>query len=126
MALQLYAWVFAPSYNQSNSVEFLSIGDNEPYTIPTVDFLPVFSIISNYTDETGAYPEYWDFNNPNYFAYSFFQYDERNETPVTVIDGIPCLDFIKQNTDFTEQEIVQFKRELVIADAMICPNTTSF
>ena len=59
---QGYALLFTPSYNQTQSVDFLSRKNNEVYTVPTRAFLPTFLIYAIDLEGTIQYmPEFVDY-----------------------------------------------------------------
>ena len=58
VTFQIYAWMFAVDYRSEIEVTYLSRKDNETYTIPTTQFLPMFEIVDYYG--TGMEdPKYW-------------------------------------------------------------------
>ena len=50
MMVQMYAWAFQPSYNETISETYLARDAVERYTISTNDFIPFFNIIENAKD----------------------------------------------------------------------------
>ena len=47
VGIQLFAWVFKPSFNQTFAVEYLPRKSNSTYTIPIRQFIPSFSVFND-------------------------------------------------------------------------------
>ena len=68
VGVQLWAWMFAPKYNQALEKNFVSRGEEESYTVLTSLFLPIVGVVMtpNVDDESQ-----YDFNNLEYFDIGF-------------------------------------------------------
>ena len=53
IAVQLYAFCFSPSYNQTLSTGYLSNKSDEVYNKPLTSFLPTFAVGAQFTDDDG-------------------------------------------------------------------------
>ena len=122
--IQLYSWIFHPSYSQTISISYLGRKQDEPYKIPVQRFLPTFAIITVVDDESEEGKK--DFNNPNWFTWNVTQHTEDGPSDGVLIDTVLCENLINSWTDITEDERDSFLRELVFPEKMLCPNTTGF
>ena len=110
--VQMYAWLFQPSYNQSVEKTYLNRNANSTYSVPIQSFLPTFTIGSTVG---GA------FNPSEYFSWSYYQVNYFDSTP---IEAVLCNDLI-ESWQLSEDELNDMRTELIYDDYMLCPNVTS-
>ena len=119
--IQLYAWIFEPSYNQQITKSYLSRNDNVTYTIPTQTYIPMFAITTQDPSQARAL-----YNDREYFSWQFNQIEIIGKTHIsTPIEAVKCNDLINSWTDLSEDERNDLKDELFYQNSMICPNTTT-
>ena len=119
--IQLYAWIFQPSYSQTTSIGYLGREEDKPYEIPVQRFLPTFAIATEIYDESYTL----SFNNPDWFTWNITQYTEDGPLDDVILDTVLCKDLINSWTDISEDERYSFLGELLFPKNMLCPNTTS-
>lgn len=112
IAMQLFAWVFAPEYNQSLSTTYLSRSDITGYYMPLSTLMPTFAIVDR--DNLTA-------NDKTYFDFGFRQQIEGG--PTEEISAILCKDWVDQTDTLTEAEKDAFRAELRYGEWLLCPDT---
>ena len=123
IGMQLFAWLFQPSYNDSFSVGYLSREAYTTYDIPVSQFLPTFAIVSNYY--TGVSPADWVVNDNTTFTW-YFDQQISSDILLPPIAAVSCVELISNMQDLEEQERESILNEIFYKEFMLCPNVTSF
>ena len=60
VSIQIFAWLFKPSFSQTFAVEYLPRKSNTTFTVPLKEFIPSFSVY-NYDTDVETY-DVWENN----------------------------------------------------------------
>ena len=98
VCMQLYAWAFKPSFNQSISVWYMNKDHGESYQIPLTTFLPSITVCNN----RNAIKQHIvsECNDPKYWTIQFMQRYTGHQN--IKYEAIPCTDLINSWTDIDQ------------------------
>ena len=119
ICLQLYAWLFQPSYDQLLGVSYLKPDSKEIYTVSVMKYLPTFVLQSGGDAEKGE--RSWNDSTLNTWTWSQGT-DIHNRT---ILSTVPCQDLINSWTYLPEAERAIYLNELPYPFSL-CPNITEF
>ena len=130
IAVQLYAWMYIPTYDQSVSEDYIDMSDprnRDAYEIPLDHFLPMVGI-AEYDPATWDTPEAtFKLNDRKIFDIKWIaQYGIEEK----VLESISCRELIDSWTHLMEKERSSFKRmarlwrmtDGTLYDFYMCPN----
>ena len=120
VCIQLYAWIFNPSFFESTEAFYLERDANVMYEVPTRNFLPTIAVCDNYSDAQLGNTA--NCNNMEHWVIYFTQ------TTLTgarkKIDAVNCVDLIESWTDLPAPERNAIHDELLFEE-LLCPNITT-
>lgn len=69
LCVQLYGFLFEPSYSERGSTSYIPESKNVTYDVGTADYLPAFMITTHFTKDDGS--SVVTINDPTIYDYSF-------------------------------------------------------
>ena len=98
--MQLYAWLFCMSFNESMAVQYMDKEADENYDISLQDFLPTIAICNNLTDVTEL--KYERCNNSTLWEIEFIQ--STLEGDIQHIPSVLCNELFEEWSNISDKE----------------------